>query len=472
MACNFTGWFRSHVSRRRVNPMRWRAMLVTWIAAELLLGHSAGAADWPQFRGGMAGSLAPQATVPTQWSNTDHLAWRTAIPGAGWSQPIVAGGRIYLTTAVGPKADNPSGMGGVMSLSTWGMASAPREPVQWRMLCLDPSDGKILWSKTVVEAVPKFAKHASNTYATETPCASDDTVFAFFGSTGTLAALDRQGNERWRRNFGPQPMQNQFGTGSSPVLYRDPLNAGAGDRLLLQLYNEETARLHCLDPRTGDDIWTADRDKGTAWSTPVIWLNDGTAEVVTAGQGTVIAYGIADGRERWRLGGLDTSFACSVVADAEGVYFGTSSPGSKAPVYAIGHGHLGDLTLPKGQTATAAVLWSKTKSGAGMPSPVVVGDLLYFFGDKAVCYDRRTGVEKYRKRLPGGTTAVGCPLVIGNRIYLVNERGRTIVLEAGPEFKILAESSVGSEDEIFWATPAVTGDSLLIRSSEAVYCIR
>jgi hypothetical protein len=103
---------------------------------------------------------------------------------------------------------------------------------------------------------------------------------------------------------------------------------------------------------------------------------------------------------------------------------------------------------------------------------VVVGDLLYFFGDKAVCYDKRTGVEKYRKRMPGGTTAVGCPLVIGNRIYVVNERGKTVVLEAGPEFKILGEFSVGSDNEVFWATPALADNALLIRSSDAIYCIR
>jgi outer membrane protein assembly factor BamB len=448
--------------------MIMRSTLLLGAVLSLIVSRDTAAHEWPQFRGGTAQSLAADVRVPAQWSNTEHLAWRTPIPGAGWSQPIVSGGRIFLTTAVGPKADNPSGMGGVMSFSTWGMASTPTEPVQWRVLCLDPVEGKILWSKTVVESVPTFAKHASNTYATETPCAAADTVFAFFGGTGTLVALDTEGEERWRRNFGPQPIQNQFGTGASPVLHSDP----AGDRILLQLYNENSGRLHCLDPKTGADIWTADRDKGTAWSTPVIWTNNGIAEVVTAGQGSVIAYGIADGSERWRLGGLDTSFACSVVTDADGVYFGTSSPGSKAPVYAIASGHLGDLTPPKGQAATAAVLWSKAKSGAGMPSPVVVGDLLYFFGDKAVCYDKRTGAEKYRKRLPGGTTAVGCPLVVGNRIYLVNEQGRTVVLEAGPEFKILGEFSIGSDAEVFWATPAVCGDSLLLRSSDAVYCIR
>ena len=426
--------------------------------------------EWSQFRGGTARGIAAHARVPAAWSNAEHLAWRTPLPGAGWSQPIVSAGTIFLTTAVGPGADKPSGMGGVMSLSTWGMASAPREPIQWRLLALDPGTGRILWSRTAVEAVPTFGKHASNTYATETPCATADTVFAFFGGTGTLVAYDHAGTERWRRSFGPQPMQNQFGTGSSPVLYRDP--AGTADRLLLQLYNEDSARLHCLDPATGADVWTADRDKGTAWSTPIVWDNAGVAEAVTAGQGMVIAYGITDGRERWRLGGLDTSFACSVVADADGLYFGTSSPGSKAPVYAVRPGRRGDLTLPKGQVATDAVAWSKTKSGAGMPSPVVVGDLLYFFGDKAVCYDKRTGVEKYRKRLPGGTIAVGCPLVIGDRIHVVNEKGRTVVLAAGPEFKVLGEWSIGGDDEVFWSTPAVTADALLIRSSAALYCIR
>ena len=441
-----------------------------YLAAALLFfaGSRGGAEDWPQFRGGPALGRADFATLPKQWAGGSRVAWRTAIPGAGWSQPVVAGGKIFVTTAVGPGADKPSGMGGVMSFSTWGMGSAPKTPIQWRVLCLEPADGKVLWSRGIVEAVPKFGKHASNSYATETPCASADGVFAFFGGTGTLVALDRDGNERWRRNFGPQPIQNQFGTGSSPVLHRDP----AGDRLLLQLYNDDAGRLHCLSATDGRDIWTADREKGTSWSTPIVWSNDGTIEVVTAGQGSVIAYDLGTGKERWRLGGLDTSFACSVVADADGVYFGTSSPGSKAPLYAVARGHLGDLTLPKGQSSTAAVPWSKSKSGAGMPSPVVVGDLLYFFGDKAVCYDKRTGAEKYRKRMPDGTTAVGCPVVVGDRIYVVNEKGKTVVLATGPEFKVLSESTVNAGDEVFWATPAVTDDSLLIRSSQAIYCIR
>ncbi|MFM8893243.1 MAG: PQQ-binding-like beta-propeller repeat protein [Planctomycetia bacterium] len=445
-----------------------RALVVCLALA--LSGASLGvrAADWAQFRGGAALGVAADARVPLEWSDRNHVAWRTPVPGAGWSQPIVVGGRIFLTTAVGRGADKPSGMGGAMSFSTWGLAGPPKNPIQWRVLCLDPADGKVLWSRTIAETVPKYGKHASNSYATETPCASQDTVFAFFGGTGTLVALDRDGEERWRREFGPQPIQNQFGTGSSPLFVQD---SGAG-RLFLQLYNDSAARLHCLDPGSGTDLWTADRSKGTSWSTPIAWNNAGTLEVVTAGQGMVIAYAADTGKERWRLGGIDTSFACSIVADADGVYLGTSSPGSRAPAYRIAPGHEGDLTPPAVQTATAAVPWSRYKSGAGMPSPVIAGDLLYFFGDKAVCYDKKTGVEKYRKRLPGGTTAVGCPLVVGDRIYLVNEQGRTVVMATGPEFKVLAESTLGGGDEIFWSTPAVTDDALLIRSSAAIYCIR
>ena len=397
--------------------------------------------DWAQFRGGTALGLADADAIPLDWTASQNVAWRTAIPGAGWSQPVVADGRIYLTTAIVPGGRKPKGMsGGVMDLSTMGWGKVPKEPVQWRVMCLEPRDGSLIWSRTAVETVPKY------------------------GTTGTLVALDRDGNERWKREFGPQAITNAFGTGASPVLFNG--------KLLVQLYSDDRGDLVCLDAATGEEMWTAKRNSGASWATPIVWDNKGTTEIVTGGQGSVIAYRLTDGTESWRYGGLDTSFACSLVADGEAVYFGTSSPGSKAPAAAINAGHTGDLTLGKDQVRSSAIPWSRTKSGAGMPSPVVVGDHLYFFGTTATCYDKRTGEEKYRKRLPGGTQAVGCPLVIGNRIYVVNEAGKTIVLATGPEFKVLAESELAADNEVFWATPAASGTSLLIRSSDAVYCIR
>ncbi|MEY3205785.1 MAG: hypothetical protein RLZZ21_2116, partial [Planctomycetota bacterium] len=407
---------------RRAN---WAMALMAW-GVTAVLGRTAAVADsgdWPQFRGGAALGMAA-ATVPLDWAADRNLAWRTPIPGSGWSQPVVAGGRIYVTTAVADNGKRPSGMsGGVMSLSTWGWGSAPSDPLEFRVLCLDPADGRIIWSKTVADVKPTFGKHASNTFATETPCAAADGVYAFFGAVGTLVALDRDGTERWRRDLGPQPIQNQFGTGSSPLLH--------GGRLFIQRYNEDQGQLLCLDAATGRDLWTAAGPKGTSWSTPFVWTNAGVEEVVSAGQGMIVAHAVADGQERWRFGGIDTSFACSPVADAEQVYFGTSSPGSKAPAAAIKGGGSGDLTLPKGEKASDRVPWSRTKSGAGMPSPVVVGEHLYFFDKIAVCLDKRSGAELYRKRLPSGTSAIGSPLVIGDRIYLVNEKGKTVVVKAG-----------------------------------------
>ncbi len=454
---------RTAAPPRRVTAAWLMRGCAALVALACLPGSAVRADDWSQFRGGRALGHASGPKPPVAFDGK-QLAWRTVIPGAGWSQPVIAGGRLYLTTAVVPKGRRPKGSGGAMDLSTLGRPSIPSDPVEWRVLCLDPGNGHVVWDKLVVEQKPKYGTHASNTYATETPCATADGVIAFFGATGTLVALDRDGAERWRREFGPQSIQNQFGTGSSPVL--------AGDRLVVQLYNDDTAKLLCIDALTGTDRWVASRDKGTSWATPVIWDNKGTAEVVAAGQGMIVGYGLADGLERWRYGGLDTSFACSVVADDEAVYFGTSSPGSSAPPAAIAAGHTGDLSLPKGEKASSAVWWSRTKSGAGMPSPVVVGDHLYFFGSTAVCFDKRTGTEKFRKRMPGGTQAVGCPVVVDDTIYVLNEAGKALAFKAGAEYELLGESTAGSDDEVWWSTPAVADGALFIRSSDAISCIR
>jgi hypothetical protein len=117
-------------------------------------------------------------------------------------------------------------------------------------------------------------------------------------------------------------------------------------------------------------------------------------------------------------------------------------------------------------------MWSGTKSGAGMPSPVIVGDYLYFFGNTATCYEKLTGKEIYRKRTPGGTLIAGCPVVVGDKIYMFNEAGNLIVVQAGTEYNVVAELSTGTKDEVYWSTPAVANGSLLIRSSEAIYCFR
>ncbi|MFM8571714.1 MAG: PQQ-binding-like beta-propeller repeat protein [Pirellula sp.] len=435
-----------------------------------LLSATCSADDWRQFRGGDALSINAQSHLPADWKEPPSAAWRTPIEGSGWSQPIIVGDKVFVSSAVSAKGGKPKGMtGGVMDPSTMGRAAKPKDPVTWKLFCLSFSNGQILWEQTVIEAIPAFGKHASNTFATETPAASNDAVFVYFGAAGYMAAYDFDGKQKWSKSLEPQKINNDFGTGTSLLLIEK--DDAVGKRLILQQYNEQSATLFCLSPTDGQELWRAERPKGSAWSTPIHWSNQGTDEIVTGGQGSVIAYDLSSGNERWRVGGLDTSFSCSLVADESAVYFGTASPGSRAPIYAVAKGHQGDLSLSKDATSSEAVLWSGFKSGAGMPSPVVVGDYLYFFGNTATCYEKKTGKEVYRKRMPGGTLVAGCPVVVGDRIYMFNEAGNMIIVKTGPEFEA-TELATGSKDEVYWSTPAVSANSILVRSSDAVYCYR
>jgi outer membrane protein assembly factor BamB len=437
---------------------------LAFVAANIAAMNS-NAADWTQFRGGESLSVASETSLGGLASGQGSEVWRREIPGSGWAQPVVIGNKVFATTAVEPEAKRPKGMrAGAMDLSTMGKGPEPKNELEWRLLCLDASTGAIIWDKLLIKAKPQFGVHASNTFATETPAASKSAIYSFVGPLGVVVAMDLEGNELWRKDLGAQKIQNQFGTGSSPLL--------VGDSLVIQQYSEEFARMVCLNVNDGSQRWRVDREKGTSWSTPIAWKNGDVTEVIGAGQGMVIAYDLTSGKEKWRLGGLDTSFSCSVVADAQGLYFGTSSPGSSAPIFAVRPGKSGDLTLATEQATSDAVMWSKTKSGAGMPSPVIVGDLLFFFGNTAVCYDKLSGEELFRKRMPQGTLVAGCPIVIGNNIFVINESGTLLTIPVGKEFTVAGEMQIGPKEEVYWSTPAATADSLIIRSSDAVYAVR
>ncbi|MFY8199558.1 MAG: PQQ-binding-like beta-propeller repeat protein, partial [Pirellula staleyi] len=334
--------------------------------------------------------------------------------------------------------------------STMGRVTVPTDPLQWKVICLDFEKGSILWEQTVAEAIPKYGKHVSNTYATETPAASNDAVYVWFGSVGVMAAYDHTGKPLWKTELKVQKLSN-FGTGSSPVLHEG--------KLFLQLYNDDAAQLVCMDALDGNTLWQAKRSAGSSWSTPVLWRNNGAMEIVAAGSGMVIGYDLETGSEKWRVGNLFASFSASLVGDQNGLYFGTSNPGRQV-LMAVAPGQKGDLTLAKGVETSPGILWSSTASGVGMPSPIVVGERLYFFSNTANCYDKRDGKEVFRARLPGGTLAAGCPVAVGETIYLVNEAGKLLVINATSEFKVESELQIGSAEEIFWSSPALANQSL------------
>lgn len=441
----------------------FRAAVAT--AAVAALAGPAGA-DFPQFRGPAGNGVVDKADPPATWADAKNVAWTAELPGSGWSQPVVVGKTVFVTAAVGDKLPKPkdmqAGSRDLSSIPGFG-GRAPDTTVQWQLLALDADTGKPRWTKTVVEAKPKYPIHPSNTYATETPCADADRVYAYFGATGTLAAYDHAGNPVWKAELGAYPISNGFGSGSSPALF--------DGRVYVACFNEQKSFLAAFDAKTGDEVWRQPRAKaGSAWASPFVWRTTGRTEIVAAGDKLVTGHDPKTGRELWRLGGLDTAFAPSPAADGDLLLLAASSPFSGSPLYAVKAGAAGDVTPKKGETTSAGVAWSRGKSGVGMASPTAVGGLLYLAADGLlVCVDVKTGKELYKERLPRSRMVTACPLAVGGRLLVLDEAGRATWVKLGPTFEVADTAEL---KDTFWATPAVDGDRLYLRGVERLYCVR
>ncbi|MBY0457030.1 MAG: PQQ-like beta-propeller repeat protein [Gemmataceae bacterium] len=443
-----------------------RSCLFAALAAGILAADAP--ADWPQFRGPTGSGEVAKTNLPDEWAGDKNLAWKVAVPGQGWAQPVVVGDLVFVATAVSPNQPKPKNMmAGVMDPATTGKGAKPTDSTySWELHALDRKTGLTKWKKAVSEGKPKHPVHPSNTFATETPCADGERVYAFFGMAGVVAAFTHAGEKVWSKDVGTYPFTAGFGTGSSPVLH--------DGKLFVQSFNEDSAFLLCFEAKTGKELWKAARAKGSAWSTPLVWKNSVRTEVVTAGNKSVISFDPASGKELWTMGGIDTSFSSSPVADGDVVYFGASSPGSKGNLAAVKAGAKGDITLKEGEKSNDFVLWYKTGTAPGMASMLAVGGRLYIQGSgKLICVDAKTGAKKYDERLPKTRGAeAACPFVVGDKLYLTDEGGQTFVVKAGDEFDHLTTNKLGADGEVFWASPAVTDAELFVRGTEYLYCVR
>lgn len=427
--------------------------------ALLLLPLAASAGDWHQFRGGVAGKLAT-IEHPAQWDAETNIAWAVPMKGSGWSSPIVVGDKIFLTSAESDSTGKPKGMmAGVASMGSYRSA----KPVQQRFFvsCLNLSDGSEIWRKKVGETLPRVI-HPSNTYATESPASDGERIFTFFATSGTLVAWDLEGNELWRNELGSYKSGNGFGTGSSLAI--------AGDRVFVQFDNDEKSFVAAYNAADGEALWRDDRSTKTSWSTPIVWASGDRTELVTCGSGVVTSYDPADGEVLWKLKGIQSSFSASPAVDAGRIFFGNSGPMSAGPLVAVSGGLKGDVQLD-GSFKSDQVAWSRTRSGPGMASPVVSQGRIYIPGSGGIlnCYDVQTGERIYRTRVPKMATVAASLWADDERVFILDEKGTTFVIASGPEFKLLGTNNI---PDLFWSTPAVAGDALLLRGVEKLYCVR
>jgi outer membrane protein assembly factor BamB len=261
-------------------------------------------------------------------------------------------------------------------------------------------------------------------------------------------------------------MQNDWGSGSSPVLF--------GNNVYIQCDNEEASFLVALDKKTGQDAWRVAREEQTNWSTPYVWKNKIRTELVTSGGGQMRSYDPETGKLLWFMTGSGRT-GVTPVATADLLYVDSyqRDSGHSGVFAAVRPGATGDISLGFGETSNQFVAWSRIINGCRMASPAICRDCVYTldqFAGIIHCHDAKTGKEHYRKRLPqaaNGFTA--SPLVSGERVYCVDQRGRTHVIEPGPEFKVLARNKLS--EEMTWASPAVAGDRILIRTTDHLFAI-
>jgi outer membrane protein assembly factor BamB len=446
--------------RRESKRWRWvRYAIGCWLLSS---SWTTAQLTWPQFRGPQARGVATSPQLPVRWSTTENVLWKTDLPGRGWSSPIVAHGRVVVTTVVSQgELEAPK-----KGLYFGGERPEPPQGIQqWQVLCLDLATGQVVWVRQVHEGRPPSSIHLKNSYASETPVTDGERIYAYFGNLG-LYCLDFDGEVLWSRPFEAHATRYGWGTAASPVLH--------GDRIFVVDDNDDKSFLLALDKRTGEPVWRVERDEQSNWSTPYIWENSLRTEIVTLGSGRVRSYDL-DGNELWTLQGMSSITIATPYADGDRLYFSSGYVLDKLrPVYAVRPGAAGDISLSEGQTSNDWIVWSDAQAAPYNPSTLLYDGRLYVLYDRGffACYDAQDGREIYpRQRIPDGRAFTASPWAYGGNVFCLNEDGVTFVLPAGDQFKIL-HRNVLAEDDMCMATPAVADDRLLIRTAARLYCLR
>jgi outer membrane protein assembly factor BamB len=402
---------------------------------------------------------ADDPRLPERWSATENIAWRTTIAGTGWSSPIVAGNRVFLTSVVSAsETEKP-----VRGLYFGGERPASTAEHRWVVTAVDLETGTIAWTDEAHRAAPPAPRHLKNSYASETPVTDGERVYVLFGNVG-LFCYDLTGKLVWSQRIDAMPMRNGWGTAASPVLH--------DGRLYLVHDNDRQSFLTAIDARSGRTIWRVPRDEGSNWSTPYVWQHEGRTEIITTGTRRVRSYGL-DGSILWELAGM-SSIVIPTPFSAHGLlYFSSGYVGDQhRPVYAVRPGADGDISA--GQPGhDRHVAWYLPQGGPYNPSPLVYGDIYYTLYDRGLvtAHDARTGKEVYgRVRIdPAAGAFTASPWAYNGKIFALSEDGVTYVIRAGPTYELLGRNAL---DEFTLATPAIAGDSLILRTASALYRIR
>jgi outer membrane protein assembly factor BamB len=389
-------------------------------------------ADWQEFRGpGGQGHVA--GSVAVSWSETENVSWKVPIPGLGWSSPVAAEGRIYLTTALAQARNGQNGH-------------------SLRVLCLDAQSGKQVWN---IEAFwqaddERVQIHKKNSHASATAILAGERLFVHFGPHGT-ACLDLSGQVLWRNN--QLLYKPTHGNGGSPAL--------AGNILILSCDGQDKRFVVGLDAQSGKERWrqqrTAAVKRGFSFCTPTVIEHEGQLQAISPGSGSVVAYAPESGKKLWEVNYGEGYSVVPRPQFAHGLIY-VCTGFNKASLLAID---------PTGKTK-----WQTDKAVPLSSTPIIVGDALYMVSDTGIlsCLDARTGEQHWQERITGKFSS--SPIAAGSRIYFLNESGTALVIAANTDaFTEVARNTIGNGERTF-ATLSPADGALLLRSETALYRIQ
>jgi len=392
-----------------------------------------GSDEWPQFRGPGGQGHSDATGLPLTWSEKENVKWKSAIPGEGWSSPVISGKQVWMT----------------MALNAGKSLHA---------VCVDFETGKVIHDVEVltVEAPPK--KHALNSYASPTPVIDGDRVYVCFGTCGTVCLSTSTAKVIWKND--ELKIDHENGPGSSPMIYKD--------KLFLCCDGIDVQYMAALNKSDGKLAWKTDRsqpflaktkDMKKSYCIPLLIQVEGKDQLITPAAENLYAYDPETGKELWYVKYPGFSNVPRPIFGHGMIYVCTGF--ARAELWAIKPGGSGDLSATN-------VVWKMKIQVPTQPSPLLVGDNVYMVSDSgmASCLDAKTGKEVWKQHLAGEFSA--SPIFAEGRIYFFDRKGLATVIEPGAAYKEVARNQL---DDGFMASPAVSGKSLVLRTKTNLYRI-
>ncbi|MCI0660040.1 MAG: PQQ-like beta-propeller repeat protein [Acidobacteria bacterium] len=413
-------------------------LVLTSVSLPIILSLNIVLADnWPQWRGPMLNGTSREQDLPVNWSMTENIAWKLAMPDRSASAPIIWGDRIFLNVADG------------------------KEIYLW---CVDGRQGSVLWKRLLGG---ENRRQRKQNMSSPSPVTDGKNVWVMTG-TGIVKSFDFSGKEIWARNI--QKDYGQFGMNhgysSSPLLYEDALYV----QVVHGTKTDAPSYILRIDTNTGRTVWRIERPSDAvresldSYATPALLKEGETTQIVILGGDCITGHDMTTGKELWRGKGLNPTRNPVFHAVASPVIFDgiIYAPARVKPLTAFRTGGLADIT-------NTHRLWI-SNFGPHVSTPVTDGKYFYSVSDNGVlsCLDAKTGEVIYgRQRLKSGDYS-SSPVLADSKLYLTNEDGLTSVVKAGPKFEVLAENQL---DGYCLSTPAISNSQIFIRTSEYLYCI-